>query len=199
MIKPIQDWKSILLDTSVIIDYILDPDRINNNDQWKKNIINTHKLFKYFEDTFTTDSRRQLYISAITVSELRKLPDGLNVFDFLSQLFNCSEIIFIDYTAEMAVEIHNYISLPNDVNINAHLSKLRKNLAQSGVYHASGWVSDDLKIASSAKFLKPKIDVVLTNDAKTFLPIAALFNIPIICVSDLPTDLLGDIDFTIPL
>jgi len=194
MTKPIEDWKNVLLDTSVIIDFLMIPERIINNDVAKNKVQNTHKLFKYFEDS-ASDNKRTLFITAITLSELRKITTDTTVIDILVNLFSSSDVVFVDFTKEMAMQIHTHMDLlGKEPHLNKFLKDLTTDLNKSDVYQASGWVSDDLKIVATAKFFKGKIDVVLTGDGKTFVPLAQRFDVPVVNTMSLPKDLFDGID-----
>ena len=197
MIKQISDWKNILLDTSVIIDYLMTPNRILNNNKAKKRIEKTHLLFDYFNST-VNESKRTLYISAITLSELRKLSNERTVLETLINLFSCSDIVFVDFTKEMSMQIHTHLDLlDKDPNLNSFIKNLSTELNKEGIYQASGWVSDDLKIVATAKFFKGKIDVVITGDGKTFVPIAERFEVPVVNTFELPLDIFSQLEVNI--
>jgi hypothetical protein len=199
MIKQISDWKHILLDTSVIIDYLMIPERISNNENAKTRVEKTHLLFDYFRSTIH-DLKRTLYISAITLSELRKLSNDASILETLMNLFNCSDIVFVDYTKEMAMQIHAHVDLiGKDPNLNSFVKNLGTELNKDGVYQASGWVADDLKIVATAKFFKGKIDVVITGDRKTFIPLAERFEIPVVNTFKLPLTMFKELDVNFPI
>lgn len=65
-ISKIEEWKHIFLDTSVIIDFLLDPKRFDKNPDHQKRIQLTKKLFDYFELNSTKENRYIFYVSAIT-------------------------------------------------------------------------------------------------------------------------------------
>lgn len=200
MVKQISDWKNILLDTSVIIDYIMNPEKIKNNDKVKTKIVNTHKLFEYFNST-VNDTKRTFFISAITLSELRKkVMHDRSILESLLLIFNSSDLVFVDFTKEMAMQIHTHQEqLEQDPHLNKFLKELETDLNKDGIYQASGWVSDDLKIVATAKFFKGKIDAVLTGDEKTFVPIAERFGIPVVNTFKLPLDMFDQLDVNITL
>lgn len=194
MTKQISDWKNILIDTSVVIDYLMTPERISNNENAKKRVEKTHLLFDYFQST-VGDVRRTLYISAITLSELCKLSNDKPILDTIVSLFNCSDIVFVDFTKEMAMQIHTHLDLlDKDPNLNSFIKNLSNELNKEGVYQASGWVSDDLKIVATGKFFKGKIDVVITGDGKTFVPLAERFEIPVVNTFKLPLTMFNQLE-----
>ena len=190
MIDKIENWEHIFLDTSVIIDLFVNSDSLINNKPVQERVINTQKLFDYFnkvDKTFT------FYVSAITIAEMtrgnkEKLIDALFVF------FGNSNLTFVDYTKEIAIQISKNIKeyIP-EYNYNQLISQLKKEIKNdTDVINARNWITDDLKIVSSAKSLN-KIDVVLTADKKTFVPIAERLKLPILQTNNLPKDLFNDI------
>lgn len=194
-VEPIEKWKYIFLDTSVIIDLLLDANKFNKNIHVQKRINDTKKLFKYFSDSNTfLEKQYVFYISAITVSELTaNLDKDLTLV--LLRLFSAGDLTFVDFTKDIALIITNNIKqyLPN-YSINQFISQLEKKLKDDNtVFNKRNWIIDDLKIASSAKSLK-KLDVVLTADKKTFSPICVQLDIPFVETSNLPKDLFDDIN-----
>lgn len=194
-VEPIEKWKYIFLDTSVIIDLLLDANKFNKNIPVQKRINDTKKLFKYFSDSNTfLEKQYVFYISAITVSELTaNLDKDLTLV--LLRLFSAGDLTFVDFTKDIALTITNNIKqyLPN-YSINQFISQLEKKLKDDNtVFNKRNWIIDDLKIASSAKSLK-KLDVVLTADKKTFSPICVQLDIPFVETSNLPKDLFDDIN-----
>jgi hypothetical protein len=130
MIKQIEDWKSILLDTGVIIDYLTLPERITKNDKHKKRVENTHKLFKYFSET-SLENKRILFVTAITLSELRKRIGDETILKTIVSLFNTSTVLFVDFTKEMAMQIHTHIDLIKaDSHLNSFFGGTRQRTEQ---------------------------------------------------------------------
>lgn len=198
VVEPIEKWKYIFLDTSVIIDLLLDANKFSKNIPVQKRINDTKKLFKYFSDSNTFKNKQYVfYVSAISVSELTaKLDNDLTVV--LLRLFSAGDLTFVDFTKDIALTITNDIKmyLPN-FSYNQFISQLEKELKNDNtVFNKRNWIIDDLKIASTAKSLT-KVDVVLTADKKTFTPICAQLDIPFVETSNLPKDLFDDINTTI--
>ena len=194
-VEPIEKWKYIFLDTSVIIDLLLDANKFDKNVPVKKRINDTKKLFKYFSDSNTfLEKQYVFYVSAISVSELTANLDK-DLILVLLRLFSAGDLTFVDFTKDIALTITNNIKqyLPN-FSINQFVSQLEKELKDDNtVFNKRNWIIDDLKIASSAKSLK-KLDVVLTADKKTFSPICIKLEIPHVETSNLPKDLFDDIN-----
>ena len=193
MIKPVKEWKRVFLDTSVIIDFLLSPERYENNPEVKDRITNTHKLLEYL--IAQTNNEVFFYISAITLSELTKIGETGTLDDILLELFSGSNIVFVDYTCKTAIDINTNLKkyLPK-YSINQFLSRM-ETIKESGgeFFQARQWVEDDLKISSVADSLK-YIDVVLTGDNKTFVPIATMLNLPVLYTKNIPIDMFDDVD-----
>ena len=192
-IPKIDDWKYIFLDTSVIIDFLSDASRFDKNPEQKKRIELTHKLFEYFELTSIKEDRYVFYVSAITISELTKKINDNNIISEIIQMFSCADVTFVDFTKEIATQISKNIGtyLPNG-NLNQLLSRLAKENNDNSIINARNWVTDDLKIIASAKYLK-KLDVILTADKNTFIPIAEILELPVLNTSKLQLDLFENI------
>lgn len=194
-VEPIKKWKFIFLDTSVIIDLLLDANKFDKNIPVQNRIADTKKLFKYFNDSNIYLKKQYVfYISAITVSELTaKLDEDL--FSILLKLFKSGDLTFVDFTKDIALTINNNIKsyLPN-FSYNQFISQLEKEIINDNrIFNKRNWIINDLKIASSAKSLK-NLDVVLTADKKTFSPICSQLNIPFVETSNLPKDLFDEIN-----
>lgn len=82
-----------------------------------------------------------------------------------------------------------------------HISKFMKEmkavLAEQGVFNPKNYVSKDALIVACAKS-KP-VDVVLTSDKNTFVPIAKQVNLPVLKTEDIPWDLHENIDYQNPI
>ncbi|KAA5416003.1 hypothetical protein [Bacteroides cellulosilyticus] len=67
----------------------------------------------------------------------------------------------------------------------------------SGCANFRNWISDDMKILSCVKQLcqQKRLDVILTSDERTFLPIAELMELPCLVLKkeNFPTDLFGEL------
>ena len=199
MIKPIKEWKYIFLDTNIIIDLITNPSVHNKNIPVKNRIENTHKLFSYLRNSTNQKSTDYIfYISAITISELTINIEDENLFQYISNLLNSNNVTFVDYTKNIAHNINRKIKdyLPSK-DRKSFINELSKKVDESP-FNKRNWIIDDLKIASSAKFLK-KLDVVISNDIKTFKPICEVLELPFITPVNLPQDLFGDIDLITPI
>ncbi len=193
---PIADWQNILLDTSFIVDYLSDPARFAKNPEVQRRIEIAHRVMEILSAYEKEDgkSRRNFFISAITVSELRKLV-AENTAKELVLLFGAGDVTFVDYSKDIALLLNRSLeeSLPKGQK-HQFIAYLEKELVARNFANVRQWVSDDLKIVASAKSIK-KLDVALTSDKNTFKLIADTLEVP--CVSmfqeDFEQDLFGDI------
>lgn len=194
MVEAISNWKHIFLDTSVIIDLLINPDNLKSNKKHQDRVIDTKKLFNYFDTCReTTDKTFVFYISSITVAELTK-GVGKDWFETLLILFQSGDLTFVDFTKEIAFSISNNVrDFVPDYSYHQLVSHLEKNIkADNSISNTRNWIIDDLKIACSANSLK-KLDVVLTADEKTFIPICEKLKLPFTSTSKLPKDLFNEI------
>ncbi len=149
-------------------------------------------------DLETSKDRRQFYVSSVTVAELRKLAAPNTVKDIVL-LFNSGDVTFVDFTKDIALRLNQSLenALP-DGQKHQFISYLEKELRANNVANARQWVSDDLKISSSAKSLK-ELDAILTCDKNTFQKIADTLELP--CISmykeEFASDLFGEISVVV--
>ncbi len=196
IIKPITAWKHIFLDTSFIIDVLSDASRFAKNILVQERITLAHRVFDILS-TYEAEeklNRRQYYISAVTVSELRKLTSD-NVAKEMVLLFGAGDVSFVDFTKDIALLLNRSLDdcLP-DGQKHQFIAHLEKVYSKQGYSNVRQWVSDDLKIVASAKSVK-KLDIALTSDKNTFKVIADKLDVP--CISmfleDFDQYLFGDI------
>lgn len=192
--KTIAAWQHVFLDTSFIIDFLSDPERHHKNPEVKRRIKIAQRVMEILHTYEGEAVRRSFYISAVTVSELRKLTVE-NTAKALVAVFGAADVTFVDFTKDIALLLQRSLeeALPNSQK-HQFFRYLEKELAVRNVANVRQWVSDDLKIVASAKSLK-SLDVVLTSDKNTFKLIADTLDVP--CVSmfmeDFEQDLFGDI------
>lgn len=193
-VDSISNWKYVFLDTSVIIDLLMNPEICKKNKKHYNRLIDTHKLFDYFElCSKNTDRKFIFYISAVTISELT-VDLGNDLQLILLDVFKSGQITFVDFTKEIAFKISNNVrEFVPDYSYNQLISHLEKNIKnENSIKNTRNWIEDDLKIACSASYLN-KMDVILTADEKTFQPICQKLKIPYVITSNLPKDLFDEI------
>jgi len=194
--KPINDWQHIFLDTSFIVDVLSDPARFAKDILVQQRIQLAQRVLEILStyDNGEQQQRRQYYISAVTISELRKSVAD-NVAKELVLLFSAADVTFIDFTKDIALLLNRTLDtcLPDGQKYQ-FIAHLENELKARQYANVRQWVSDDLKIVGSAKSVK-KLDVALTSDKNTFKVIADKLEVP--CISmfkeDFDIDLFGDI------
>lgn len=194
--KNISDWKYILLDTSFIIDYLSDSSKCDSNPVKKENI----ELAKDIMNILSSNKRTikpQFYVTSITVGELRRLetePIAKKIIEILS----AGDVTFLTYGKSEA-EILNKTAYAwkKKKQPNVTQLQLENECKKNGCANFRGWISDDMKILSCVKnhHLHKKLDIILTSDEKTFLPIAEMMELPCVVLkkANFPTDLFGNI------
>ena len=194
---PLADWQHILIDTSILVDYFSDPNRYEKNPAVKKRIEITKSVINALAEIELSEKRqRSVYISSVTIGELRKLPQ-LDNTNLIAETLLGLDVIFVDYSKRVATDLLYNLEkyLPGSKKFQ-FLSHLEKVLKTEGVASARQWIEDDMKIAACAKSLK-RIDAVLTSDIRTFIPIADLMELPCIYMNEenFPKDIFGNLDF----
>ena len=194
-VEPITNWKYIFLDTSVIIDLLQNPEKFKeSNPQHYHRIVDTQNLFKYFQRAKEGKGKNYVfYISAISVAELCG-PSEKKLFDKLLSIFSSGDLTFVDFTKENAFNIsrniREYVPEYQHHQLINYIEKMREK--DRAFYNVRNWVINDLKLASTARDLN-NLDVVLTGDKRTFVPICEKLQVPCVVTSEFPKDLLGEI------
>ncbi len=193
---PLAEWQHILIDTSILVDYFSDPNRHEKNPIVKKRIEITKSVINALaEIELPEKKKRSVYVSSVTLGELRKLPQIDNANLIVESLLGL-DVVFIDYSKRVATDLlYNLEKYLPDSKKFQFLAHLEKVLKAENVASARQWIGDDMKIAACAKSLK-RIDAVLTSDKRTFIPIADLMELPCIYMSEenFPKDIFGNLD-----
>lgn len=194
-IPAIKTWKYVFLDTTVIVDLLVNPDRFNKNPEVKERILRTQMLFEALQKINRERGEIWFLISAVTLGELTKTEDETSVKNDIIRLLNTEQVVIIDYGASIAEFVSKGLGkYIENRHVNSLLKEFELVRKEGGnVINARNWVSDDLKIAATAKTYK-KIDVLLTGDKKTFFPIAQKLNIPVLLTNDIPKDIFEGVD-----
>lgn len=194
--KKISEWEYILLDTSFIIDFLTEPDRLDKNPKKKENSIMAKDIMK----CLSLDTRKikpQFYITTVTIGELKFLT-AKSVAKKLLELFSCGDVTILPYGRNEA-ELLNTITynLNSKQNINI-AKKIKEQCALHKCANIRSWISDDEKILSCAlyQFEHNRLDVILTSDEHTFKPIADFLELPCITLDkrNFCTNLWGELD-----
>ncbi len=181
-------------DTSVICDYLTLPERLVKNPDVQERVKKTHQLFEIFKQRDQKDQSKKLwfYVSAITITELRKFQRSEDVLSDIVNLVNTGNVVFVDFSKEVAEYLHkNFTSYLSDNSLREFTANLEK-LTDMGAMSARKWIDDDVKIAGTAKMVR-KLDALLTGDYKTFLPVAKQMGLPVYYTKDIPVDMFGEL------
>jgi len=168
--KRMGDCEKVFLDTSIIID-LLNAKESNEKTFFVKNLINSFCEYKT-----TNKKERVFFISTITIGELVKFADkGKNevVIDIM-RLLNSSNLEVVPYTDDIAL---NQNILFKDYRTKSDLKKLIEQLKlfPHNYVLAREYITRDFMIITTAHH--KNVDVILTSDKNSFLPITELLNI----------------------
>jgi hypothetical protein len=177
--KKIYEWKHVFLDTSFIIDYLSDAGKFGANPRKKENIEVSGKIM----DCLSSKNRNEIlrfYVTSITTGELRRL-ETASIFKKIAEVLSAGDVVYVPYGKEEAMEVNYIIEAYKKAKApKLSLRDLEQAKRESGCINYRGWISDDMKILSCAKRLydRKQLDVILTSDEKTFLPIANFLKLP---------------------
>jgi hypothetical protein len=192
----ISDWKYILLDTSFIIDYLSNPDKLEKNPIKYENCI----LAKQIMDLLSLkkdDNRPVFYVSSITIGELKRL-ETQSITKKIISCFSCGDVTILPYGKSEAEILNKTVfDWKKEKQPNVTLKQLEEDCKKNGCANFRVWINDDMKILSCVKSLhdRKRLDVILTSDEKTFLPIATFMDLPCIVLKpdNFPKDLFGEL------
>ncbi|AEE48909.1 type II toxin-antitoxin system VapC family toxin [Haliscomenobacter hydrossis] len=188
-IKPIKSWRTVFLDTSVIIDFWKDPSRFSKNPTEKKRIENIQNVIEFLS---AQNEKCRIHISTISISEILKSDLTSKMAHHLITTFSGSNVVFEEFTVDVAELIHSHIL---DYLPVGQVNQLIKQKTTSGVSWGRQWVSDDLKILATALSIKSKLDAVLTSDTHVFAEVAKKMDLPFVDTVKIPRDGFGGLDY----
>lgn len=194
--RNISNWKYILLDTSFIIDYLSDPGKCDSNPVKKESI----ELAKSIMTILSSDKRKikpQFYITSITIGELKRLETD-SVARKIIEVLSAGDVTFLPYGKSEAEVLNKAVyAWKKKKQPNVTQSQLENECKRNGCANFRNWINDDMKILSCVKLYHQhrKLDIILTSDERTFLPIAELMELPCLVLKkeNFPTDLFGEI------
>ncbi len=164
--KPIKDWKTILIDTSIICALFRAQYEIED-----AVTVFINKLIKYLSNSKSSDnSERIFYISTITLSELlTKEQDEKKVARILSVL-DSTNVQFRSFDTPTAIAFN--LALADKLHKSVLNAKAAELGWKTGDYmSAREWIIKDYMIAMTGAV--KKVDVILTADKNTFYPLCA--------------------------
>lgn len=194
--KKISEWKYILLDTSFIIDYLSDPTRFTSNPVKKENI----ELAKSIMKLLSSEQRKtkpQFYVASITIGELKRL-ETESIAKKIVETLSAGDVTFLPYGKAEAEVLNEFVfAWKKEKQPKVTQIQLEDECKKSGCANFRNWISDDMKILSCVKqhYKNKKLDMVLTSDERTFLPIANLMGLPCLVLKkeNFPTNLFGEL------
>jgi PIN domain nuclease of toxin-antitoxin system len=169
--KKINEWSKILLDTSIILWFLKSGENGTNDTIQKVKFI--HKLiYQLCKD------KKTFYISAITLSEIKKISDNTNVISEILKHLNTQDVEIISFDEDIAKHLHQIT--PDILQKKSTLNKFADNygMPQNDYATAREWITRDMMIIASGSALK--VDIVLTMDSKAFINIADELKVPCI-------------------
>lgn len=162
--KPINEWKKILLDTSIICSLFRSQHNVENDiDTF------TFKLIDYLSNSKTGDkSDRVYYISTITLSELLTREQDEAKIRKILKVLDSSNVEFRSFDTPTAMTFN--ILLGDKL----HNPVLNKKAAELGwktneYMDAREWIIKDYMIAMTG--VVKNVDAILTLDKTTFYPL----------------------------
>ena len=188
-IKAIQDWDTIMLDTSVIIDFWKVASSQPKNPVKKLQIENIQMLMEHLN---VNKPGAKLMVSSVTIAELIQADKTRTWVDKIATAFYGSNVQVVDFSQEIAEIIHQEI-LDHHLPVSQY-NQIINDLKKNGISWGRPWVNGDLKILATALFFKKKIDVVLTSDGRVFSEIGRSLNLPILNTNMLGKDMFGKLD-----
>jgi hypothetical protein len=168
--KPIIDWKTILIDTGVIM-ALLAGQRGNTKDE---GLLFVNKLVNFLCRNKTgKNEERTIYISTISLGEVITKESGPEKIKLVLKALDSNNVEFLSFDTITALEFN--IKLQPYLEKEALHAKAKElGFATQDYGMARQWISKDYMIAMTA-FVK-NVDVILTLDKKTFYPICKDFN-----------------------
>lgn len=167
--KPIIDWKTILIDTGVIL-ALFKAQKANTEDEV---ILFINKLITFLCKQKTGSSEaRTIYISTISLGEIITKESGQDKVKRVLKVLDSDNVEFVSFDTVTALEFN--------IRLQPYLEKsaLHKKAAELGFETqdfgmARQWISKDYMIAMTA--IVKNVDVILTADKRTFYPLCKEF------------------------
>lgn len=188
-IPAIQDWRSIFVDTSFIINSLANLSLLKQDTLLFNNVKNTQALLEYYKQPSAPKVR--WIVSSITASELTKFTD--DVVDGISSIFMNGDLEIVNFTIREANFIlKDFTSFIENRHFEEYKRDFQKQISSLGVFNPKAYLSSDARIIACAK--SKRCDVVLTSDEKSFYEIAKVVQLPVILSSQIPLDMYNNID-----
>ncbi len=165
--KSIVDWKTIMLDSSVIIAlFMSQAEEVKDED-----IRFTKDLIDFLNSHNSGDGKpRKFLIPTIVLSEVITIEDDQEKIKRILRVLNSNNVEFVDFDFATSMLFNHHLK-PYIIK-RKNLNKLALEIGfKSGDYGmAREWIHRDFMIAMSGK--AHEVDVILTADCKTFYPLS---------------------------
>ena len=177
-VKPIKDWKKIMLDTTCICSLFT----AQKPDIGDENIKFTKSLIEYLSNNNSSDSKpRTFYISTVTISELLTRENDSEKIKRILSVLNSKNVEFLPFDLESSL-VFNRLLYPFLSKDALHEKAKEFGFKVNDYMMAREWITRDYQIIATAN--NYNADVILTADKKTFYPLTIDCNMP--CVLTYP-------------
>jgi len=178
--RKLVDWNNVLLDTSVILNYLKTG---RGTDEQSEKVRFTQRLINYLaakhEDNKASKACNFL-ISSISISEIKHLAKDEELVNRIVKALSTPNVEFLSFTRGIALHLNGMLgSLIHDTIAVNELAQ-SQGLFLDNLAMAREWISRDAMIIASAHFRN--VDVILTDDSKTFLTICEKIQVPCLLV-----------------
>lgn len=168
--KGVLDWKTIMLDTSIIASLFNSENPKSTDDK----ITFIRELVDYLSDSDASDGKpRRFLIPSIVLTELLVKENDQAKIKRILRVLNSSNIEFIDFDVETAL-LFNYQLYPYLSKDQLHSFAKEFGFQTHDFMMAREWINRDFMIIMCG--VSNKVDVILTADKKTFYPLTKKVN-----------------------
>ena len=168
--KGVLDWKTILLDTSVIASLFNSENPKSTDDK----ITFIRELIDYLSDSNASDGKpRKFLIPSIVLTELLVKENDQEKIKRILRVLNSSNVEFIDFDVDTAL-LFNHQLYPYLTKEQLHSFAEEFGFKTNDFMMAREWINRDFMIIMCG--VSNKVDVILTADKKTFYPLTKKVN-----------------------
>jgi hypothetical protein len=164
--KTIIEWKTIMLDTSVIVSLFLS----ENTDSKDDRVLFIRELIDFLNNSSSGDGKpRKFLISTIVLTELLVKENDQEKIKRILRVLNSSNVEFVDFDIETSLQFnhHLYPYLSKDI---LHEFAKEFGFKSNDYMMAREWINRDFMIIMSG--VSNNVDVILSADHRTFYPLA---------------------------
>lgn len=164
--KSIIEWKTIMLDTSVIVS-LFHSENPNSKDE---TVLFTRELIDYLNSSNSGNGKpRKFIISSIVLTELLVKENDQEKIKRILRVLNSTNVEFVDFDIETSL-LFNYELYPYLSKEKLHKFAKEFGFKTNDYMMAREWINRDFMIIMSG--VSNNADVILTSDHRTFYPLA---------------------------